>query len=63
MPAQPQSQLSAALRSLRSALVAEPEPKDKATLKHALNLVQRVYEANKTETGYGQMIEKHLKGS
>jgi hypothetical protein len=48
---QPQAQISAALASARQALTAEPEPADKATLRHAINLLQRVFDRNARESG------------
>lgn len=46
---QPQAQISAAISSARSALAAEPEVADKATLQHAVNLLQRVFDKNARE--------------
>lgn len=51
MPKQPQAQIAQALDSARAALGSEPEPVDKATLQHAINLLQRVYDKNRGEGG------------
>jgi hypothetical protein len=50
MPAQPQQQIRDALTAVDQALKLEPELADKATLQHARNLLQRVYDKNAGET-------------
>ncbi len=72
MASQPQTQIKAAIISAKAALAAEPEPADKATLAHAVNLLQRVYDKNAREggaqsspgaqAGYRAIIDKHLPG-
>lgn len=56
MAAQPQAQIRTAITAAQAALKAEPEMADKSTLSHAINLLQRVYDKNQTETG--QPVDK-----
>lgn len=62
MAKQPQAQLAQALGLARQALVAEPEPVDKATLSHAINLLQRVYDKNKLESGAAPTVGQPKQG-